>query len=65
MFGTFTYRGRKSGADITSPFSPLAKIKDGKIFFVQFLEDKYVWNFGNAWSSPNLIVSRLFEYRRC
>ena len=39
MFDTFTYRGRKYGADITSPFSLLAKIKDGKIYFVQFLED--------------------------
>jgi hypothetical protein len=27
--------------DITSPFSLLAKIKDGKIFFVQFLEDTF------------------------
>jgi ketosteroid isomerase-like protein len=41
MFGSFTYRGRKSGVDITSPFSLLAKIKDGKIFFVQFLEDTF------------------------
>ena len=41
MFGSFTYRGRKSGVHITSPFSLLAKIKDGKIFFVQFLEDTF------------------------
>ena len=41
MFGSFTYRGRKSGVNITSPFSLLAKIKDGKIFFVQFLEDTF------------------------
>ena len=41
MFGSFTYRGRKSGVDITSPFSLLAKIKGGKIFFVQFLEDTF------------------------
>lgn len=41
MFGSFTYRGRQSGVDITSPFSLLAKIKDGKIFFVQFLEDTF------------------------
>jgi ketosteroid isomerase-like protein len=41
MFGSFTYRGRKSGKDITSPFSLLAKVKDGKIHYVQFLEDTF------------------------
>jgi len=41
MFGSFTYRGRKTGVDITSPFSLLAKLKGGKIFFVQFLEDTF------------------------
>jgi ketosteroid isomerase-like protein len=41
MFGSFTYRGRKSGKEITSPFSLLAKVKDGKIHYVQFLEDTF------------------------
>ena len=41
LFGSFTYRGRKSGKEVTSPFSLLAKVKDGKIFFVQFLEDTF------------------------
>jgi ketosteroid isomerase-like protein len=41
MFGSFTYRGRKSGKDVTSPFSLLAKLKDGKIHYVQFLEDTF------------------------
>ncbi len=41
MFGSFTYRGRKSGKEITSPFSVLAKVKDGKIHYVQFLEDTF------------------------
>jgi len=31
MFGSFTYRGRKSGKEITSPFSLLAHIKEGKV----------------------------------
>src|SRR5258706_3763581 len=39
MFGSFTYRGRKSGQEITSPFSLLAKVKDSKIYYVQILED--------------------------
>jgi ketosteroid isomerase-like protein len=41
MFGSFTYRGRESGQEITSPFSVLAKLRDGKIHFVQFLEDTF------------------------
>lgn len=41
MFGAFTYRGRESGKEITSPFSILAKVKDGKIHYVQFLEDTF------------------------
>ena len=41
MFGSFTYRGRESGQEITSPFSLLAKIRDGKIHYVQFLEDTF------------------------
>jgi ketosteroid isomerase-like protein len=41
MFGSFTYQGRTSGKEITSPFSLLAKLKDGKISYVQFLEDTF------------------------
>jgi ketosteroid isomerase-like protein len=41
MFGSFTYRGRESGKEITSPFSLLAKVRDGKIHYVQFLEDTF------------------------
>ena len=41
MFGSFTYRGRESGQEITSPFSILAKVTDGKIHYVQFLEDTF------------------------
>src|SRR5205807_9378264 len=41
MFGSFTYRGRQSGQEITSPFSLLAKVRDGKIHYVQFLEDTF------------------------
>src|SRR5437588_825158 len=41
MFGSFTYRGRQSGQELTSPFSLLAKLRDGKIHYVQFLEDTF------------------------
>jgi len=32
---------RQSGQEITSPFSLLAKLRDGKIHYVQFLEDTF------------------------
>src|SRR4029077_16726121 len=41
MFGSFTYRGRQSGQEITSPFSLLAKLRNGKIHYIQFLEDTF------------------------
>jgi ketosteroid isomerase-like protein len=41
MFGSFTYRGRDTGREITSPFSLLARLKEGKIAYVQFLEGTF------------------------
>lgn len=41
VFGRFTYRSVAVGTSFTSPFSILAKVKDGKIVYFQFLEDTY------------------------
>ena len=41
LFGSFTYRGRESGTEIRSPFSLFAKVTDGKIHYMQFLEDTF------------------------
>ena len=41
MFGSFTYRTRTLGKDITSPFALLAKVADHKISYIQFLEDTF------------------------
>jgi ketosteroid isomerase-like protein len=41
MFGSFTYRGRDTGKEITSPFSLLARVKEGKVAYIQFLEDTF------------------------
>jgi hypothetical protein len=46
MFGSFTYRTRGLGKEITSPFALLAKTVGGKISSVMFLED----TFGTAGS---------------
>jgi ketosteroid isomerase-like protein len=41
MFGSFTYRTRTLGKDITSPFALLARVTGEKISYVQFLEDTF------------------------
>lgn len=41
MFGSFTYRGRESGKEITSLFSILAKVRDGRVHYIQFMEDTF------------------------
>ena len=41
FFGTFTYRARKTGREITSPFCLFAKLTNGKISYLQFLEDTF------------------------
>lgn len=46
MFGSFTYKTRTLGKEITSPFALLVRVKGDKISYVQFLED----TFGTAGS---------------
>ena len=46
MFGSFTYKTRALGKEITSPFALLARVTSDKISYVQFLED----TFGTAGS---------------
>lgn len=46
LFGSFTYKTRTLGREITSPFALLAKVTSGKISYVQFMED----TFGTAGS---------------
>ena len=41
MFGSFTYKTRTLGKEITSPFALLAKVTDGKISYLHFLEDTF------------------------
>lgn len=41
IFGRFTYRSVEVGRVFTSPFSILAKVRDGKIVYFQFMEDTY------------------------
>ncbi|WP_397473723.1 nuclear transport factor 2 family protein [Pusillimonas sp.] len=41
IFGKFTYRSVTMGDVFTSPFSILAKVRDGKMIYFQFMEDTY------------------------
>ena len=41
VFGSFTYKSKALGQTVTTPFSILAKVKDGMIYFFQFKEDTF------------------------
>ena len=41
VFGRFTYRSVTLGKAATSPFAILAKVRDGQITFMQFMEDTF------------------------
>ena len=41
VFGRFTYRSATLGKAVTSPFAILAKVNDGQITFMQFMEDTF------------------------
>ena len=41
MFGSFTYKTRALGKEITSPFALLAKVTGEKISYIQFMEDTF------------------------
>jgi ketosteroid isomerase-like protein len=66
MFGSFTYRTRTLGKDITSPFALLAKTSGGRIGYIMFLEDTFgtagsfrasgSWNFRGVASGGDVSV---------
>jgi ketosteroid isomerase-like protein len=41
VFGDFRYKSNSLGKIVTSPFAILVKVVDGKVTYVQFLEDSY------------------------
>ena len=41
FFGSFTYRARNTGKEVTSLFSLYAKVINGKVSYVQFMEDTF------------------------
>jgi uncharacterized protein len=41
VFGDFRYKSNSLGQVVSSPFSILVKVVDGKVTYLQFLEDSY------------------------
>jgi uncharacterized protein len=41
VFGDFRYKSNSLGKVVSSPFSILVKVIDGKVTYLQFLEDSY------------------------
>ena len=41
VFGRFTYRSVTLGKAASSPFAILAKVREGQVTFMQFLEDTF------------------------
>jgi uncharacterized protein len=41
VFGSFTLRSTTLGKQFTSPFSILARVRGGKVFYMQYMEDTF------------------------
>lgn len=53
VFGTFTYESNTQHRTITSPFCILIRVRNGKIIYMQFMEDTFgtasTFKKGGAW----------------
>ena len=53
VFGRFTYRSKTLGKSVTSPFSIFAKVNDGQVTYMQFMEDTFgtaaTFRAGGVW----------------
>ena len=54
VFGRFTYRSVTLGKTVTSPFAILARVAEGRIVFMQFMEDTFgtaaTFRSGGTWT---------------
>jgi uncharacterized protein len=52
-FGRFTYTSNTVGKSVTTPFAFLARVRDGRIVYFQFLEDTFAtarsFQVGGTW----------------
>jgi uncharacterized protein len=68
VFGDFRYRSNSLGKVVSSPFSILAKVVDGKVSYLQFLEDSYAtaasFRRDGSWTVQTEPGSEPFEVRQ-
>ncbi|MBV8906880.1 MAG: nuclear transport factor 2 family protein [Acidobacteriia bacterium] len=54
VFGRFTYTSTKLGKTVTSPFAIFCKVSDGKVTYMQFMEDTFAtgasFRSGGSWT---------------
>ena len=54
VFGDFRYKSNSLGQVVSSPFSILVRVVDGKVTYLQFLEDSYAtaasFRSGGSWT---------------
>lgn len=54
VFGGFTLKSVRLGKQVTSPFSILATVKDGKVTYMQYMEDTFAtsstFRSGGSWT---------------
>jgi uncharacterized protein len=65
VFGDFRYKSNSLGKVVTSPFSILVKVVDGKVTYLQFLEDSYAtassFRKGGSWTVQTEAGEQSFE----
>ena len=65
VFGDFRYKSHSLSKVVTSPFSILVKVVDGKVTYVQFLEDTYAtaasFRKGGSWTVQTQVDEGSFE----
>jgi hypothetical protein len=66
VFGDYRYKSHSLGKAVSSPFSILVKVIDGKVTYPQFLEDSYATASSTA--QPQMTwrkSSRSYGFRSC
>jgi hypothetical protein len=65
VFGDFRYRSKSLGKVVSSPFSILAKVVDGRVTYLQFQEDSYAtaasFRKAGSWTVQPEVAAAPFE----
>ena len=68
VFGDFRYKSHSLGRTVSSPFSILVKVVDGKVTYLQFLEDSYAtaasFRKNGSWTIQAEVDAATFDVRR-